>query len=124
VDLRNRGKTVIMSTHRMNEIEEMCDRILMIDHGRTVLYGGLKEIKSRFRSNSVFVETDGKLGDVPGIAERREHRNVTELVLDATTSPQQLLERLVAAGVTVNRFEIATPSLNEIFIRVAGHEQS
>jgi ABC-2 type transport system ATP-binding protein len=124
IEMRNQGKTVIMSTHRMNEIEEMCDRILMINHGQTVLYGGIKEIKSKFRSNSVFVEVDGGLGDIPGVAGRHVHRNVTELLLDGSTSPQQLLERLVAAGITVNRFEIATPSLNEIFIKVAGHEQS
>jgi ABC-2 type transport system ATP-binding protein len=123
LELRNQGKTVIMSTHRMNEIEEMCDRILMINHGRMVLYGGIKDIKERYRGNSVFVETDGKLGNIEGVVERREHRNVTELVLDGKITPQQLLERLVAMGITVNRFEIATPSLNEIFIKVAGNER-
>jgi len=121
LELRNQGKTVIMSTHRMNEIEEMCDRILMINHGQTVLYGGIKEIKSRYRSNSVLVEADGRLGEIEGVVERRDHRNGTELVLDGKTTPQQLLERLVARGIAVNRFEIATPSLNEIFIKVAGN---
>ena len=121
LELRNQGKTVIMSTHRMNEIEEMCDRILMINHGQTVLYGGLREIKSKFRGNSVLVEADNLPGEIEGVAERRDHRNATELVLDGKTTPQQLLGWLVTRGITVNRFEIATPSLNEIFIKVAGN---
>jgi ABC-2 type transport system ATP-binding protein len=122
VELRNKGKAVVMSTHQMNQVEELCDRILMIDHGRAVLYGGLKEIKARFRSHSVMVDFEGELGEVPGITEKHHHKGSVELVLDKQTTPQQVLERLVSAGVTVNRFEIATPSLNEIFLEVAGRE--
>ena len=55
-DLRNQGKAVILSTHRMNEVEELCDRILMINNGCSVLYGNLTEIKSRYRKNSVILD--------------------------------------------------------------------
>jgi ABC-2 type transport system ATP-binding protein len=123
VDLRKQGKTIIMSTHRMNEIEELCDRILMIDNGKMVLYGGIDEIKSRFRGNSVIVQAQGQIGEVPGVIERREHRNGLELVLDGRITPQQVLASLVAGGTSIERFEIATPSLNEIFIRVAGNSR-
>ena len=121
VELRNRGKSVIMSTHRMNEIEELCDRVLMINRGQVVLYGGLAEIKSKFRNNSVIVEYDSDPGDITGVIRRNDLKHGVELVLDATTTPQQILERLVNKGVKVNRFELSTPSLNDIFIKVAGN---
>jgi ABC-2 type transport system ATP-binding protein len=119
-DLRSQGKAVILSTHQMNQIEELCDRILMVNKGRAVLYGGLAEIKSRYRNNSVLLEYEGELGDVPGITEKRSHKGYVELFLDEKTSPQQLLERLLKRGITVNRYEIATPPLNDIFIKVVG----
>ena len=120
VDLRNQGKAVILSTHRMNEVEELCDRILMIDNGRAVLYGNLTEIKSRYRSNSVLLDFEGELGEVPGVTDKRTHKGYVELVLDGKTTPQQILERLVSTGIVINRFEVATPPLNEIFLKVAG----
>jgi ABC-2 type transport system ATP-binding protein len=119
-DLKNQGKALILSTHQMNEIEELCDRILMINHGRSVLYGNLAEIKSRYRSNSVLLEFEGEMGEVPGVAEKRTHKGYVELVLDGNTTPQQVLERLVSQRVVINRFEVATPPLNEIFLRVVG----
>jgi ABC-2 type transport system ATP-binding protein len=120
LDLRNQGKAVILSTHQMNEIEELCDRILMINHGRSVLYGRLAEIKSKYRSNSVLLEFEGELGEVPGVAEKRTRKGYVELVLEGNTTSQQVLEQLVNRGIIVNRFEVATPPLNEIFLRVVG----
>ena len=66
IDLRNQGKAVILSTHQMNQVEELCDRILMVNNGRAVLYGNLTEIKSRYRSHSVILDCEGELGQVPG----------------------------------------------------------
>ena len=122
MELKNKGKTIIMSTHLMNDIEELCDRLLMINKGHTVLYGNLTEIKSNYRNNSVIVETIGDLGEIEGVTEQRRHNSETELMLDTNTTPQMLLERLVKKGVVVNHFELSTPSLTEIFIKVAGHE--
>jgi ABC-2 type transport system ATP-binding protein len=122
IDLRNQGKAVILSTHQMNQVEELCDRILMVNKGRTVLYGGLAEIKSRYRNNAVLVDLKGDPGEIPGVAEKRPGRDYIELVLDGKTTPQQILETLVSRGITVNRFEIATPPLNEIFLEVVGKE--
>ena len=120
VDLRNQGKAVVLSTHRMNEVEELCDRILMINDGRAVLYGNLTEIKSRYRNHSVILDFEGELGQISGVAEKRTHKGYVELVLDGNTTPQQVLERLVSTGIVINRFEVATPSLNEIFLKVVG----
>jgi ABC-2 type transport system ATP-binding protein len=111
-----------MSTHRMNDIEELSDRLLMINKGRTVLYGNLIDIKSKYRSNSVIVEYQGEPGVIEGVTEQRQHNRATELILDTNTTPQMLLESLVKKGIIINRFELSTPSLNEIFIKVAGDE--
>ena len=120
IDLRSKGKAVILSTHQMNEVEELCDRILMINNGRSVLYGKLAEIKSKYRSNSVLLECEEKLGEVPGVTEKHTHKGYIELVLGENATPQQVLERLVSTGITINRFEVATPPLNEIFLKVVG----
>jgi ABC-2 type transport system ATP-binding protein len=120
VSLRNQGKAVILSTHQMNQVEELCDRILMIDDGRAVLYGNLTEIKSKYRSNSVIIDSEVDLGQIPGVTEKHAHKGYIELTLDGNTTPSQVLERLVSTGIVINRFEVATPSLNEIFLKVAG----
>ena len=121
-DLKNKGKTIIMSTHLMNDIEELCDRLLMINKGREVLYGSLSEIKSKYRNNSVIVESIGEPGTIEGVIGQRPHNGAIELLLDNKTTPQMILERLVKKGVVVNRFELSTPSLTEIFIKVVGDE--
>jgi ABC-2 type transport system ATP-binding protein len=119
-ELRNQGKAVILSTHQMNQVEELCDRILMINNGRSVLYGNLIEIKASYRSHSVILDFEGELGQVSGVTEKRTHKGYVELVLDGKTTPKQVLDRLVSTGIVINRFEVATPSLNEIFLEVAG----
>jgi len=121
-DLRNQGKAVILSTHQMNQVEELCDRILMINNGHAILYGDLSEIKSRYRGNSVLLDFKGELGEVPGVTAKRAHKGYTELVLDGKTTPQQVLAHLVSRGMVINRFEAATPSLNEIFLKEVGKE--
>jgi ABC-2 type transport system ATP-binding protein len=119
-DLRNQGKAVILSTHQMNQVEELCDRILMINNGQAVLYGNLSEIKSRYRSDSLLLDFEGELGEVPGVTGTRIHKSYTELILDGKTTPQQILAHLVSRGMVISRFEVATPSLNEIFLKEVG----
>jgi len=120
IGLRDQGKAVILSTHQMNHVEAVCDRILMVNEGRAVLYGRLDEVRSEHRGHAVWVEADGDVPDVPGVIERREHGDDTELILDAAVTPQQILERLVETNLPLRRFEVATPSLHEIFLKVAG----
>jgi len=122
IELRNRGTAIILSTHRMNEVEELCDRVLMIDDGRCVLYGELAEIKSRYRNNSIFLESKGDVGEIEGVIGRRENKGYVELFLDGETAPEKVLQQLVTRGVTIHRFEVSTPSLNEIFLQIVGKE--
>ncbi len=119
-ELRNQGKAIILSTHQMNQVEEQCDRILMINHGRSVLYGDLSEIKARYRGNSVILDFEGELGEVPGVTSKVSRKGSVELILDGKTTPQQVLNFLVSHGTIINRMEVATPSLNQIFLKEAG----
>ncbi len=123
LELRSQGRAIILSTHRMNEVEELCDRILMIDKGRTVLYGELAEIKTKYANNSVFVEFEGKMGKLDGVVGKKDYGQYVELFLDGKTPPQKILQQLMSRGVSINRFEVSTPSLNKIFLQVAGKRQ-
>ncbi|MGB3129592.1 MAG: DUF4162 domain-containing protein, partial [Dehalococcoidia bacterium] len=118
LELKGQGKSIILSTHIMNQVEELCDRVLMINKGQAVLYGSLSEIKSRFRNNSIFLECDRIPDRLPGVVGSKNHGKYNELFLDGQTPPSKVLSALVNNGVTVDRFEMSTPSLNEIFIQV------
>jgi ABC-2 type transport system ATP-binding protein len=96
----------------------MCDRLFMINKGKRVLYGALGDIRRQYRSHAVIVETDSLLPELPGVIERKAKGRVTELTLDGQTEPQAVLERLVGAGIPIERFEVALPSLDEIFVQV------
>jgi ABC-2 type transport system ATP-binding protein len=122
-ELKGQGKSIILSTHMMNQVEELCDRVLMINRGQAVLYGSLGEIKSRFRNNSIFLECDRIPDGLPGVIGSKDHGKYMELFLDGQTPPSEVLAALVKDGSIVNRFEVSTPSLNEIFIQVVKEEQ-
>jgi len=123
LDLRSQGKAIILSTHRMNEVEELCDRVLMIDKGHSVLYGELAKIKTKYANNSVFVEFEGKMGKLDGVVSKKDYGQYTELFLDEETTPQKIMQQLVSQGIKINRFEVSTPSLNEIFLQVVAKKK-
>ncbi|MGB7001035.1 MAG: ATP-binding cassette domain-containing protein [Halobacteriota archaeon] len=116
VDQKREGKTIILSTHQMDQVERMCDRILLINQGKRVLYGSLAEIKGKYKE-SVVVEYEGKLKPVEGVKKVNDYGKYAELSLEEDTDPQEILKRLVEV-VGVRRFELKAPSLNEIFIEV------
>ncbi len=117
-DLREGGKTVLLSTHMMNQVERMCDRILLIDEGRRVLYGPLEEIKARYAEHAVLVRCPGSLDSLIGARRIEQHERDRLIVLEDNVSPQDILRQLVERKIPVERFEVATPPLEEIFIRV------
>jgi ABC-2 type transport system ATP-binding protein len=117
-ELRARGTTILMSTHQMHQVEELCDRILLIDDGRDVLYGKLTEIRRRYSGHAVLVGAAGELPALAGVIESVPHNGAVKLTLADDTAPQDVLAALVAQGVVLERFEIAVPALDEIFIRV------
>ena len=119
------GKTIVLSAHQMNLVEELCDRILLIDEGRAILYGSLKEIKRAFAPNSVRVMAGALPADLPGVVKSERQGEVSLLTLDGIGA-QELLAELVARKVEVESFERATVPLNDIFVamvkRRAGSE--
>ena len=117
-ELHQQGVTIIMCTHQMNLVEELCDRILLINKGRNVLYGELVEIQQRFTGHAVLVHARGALPGLQGVREVVPHNNAVKLVLDDLTTPQDVFKSLAASGAHVDKFEIATPSLDEVFIQV------
>jgi ABC-2 type transport system ATP-binding protein len=121
--MRDRGAAIIMSTHQMHQVEEMCERILLVNHGQQVLYGPLQDIRQQFASNAVEVDVRGELQEVPG-AERITTQNGSyRLLLQAGVAPEAVLKTLVGRpDITVERFERVEVSLDEIFVRVVGQE--
>jgi ABC-2 type transport system ATP-binding protein len=116
---RDKGVTILMSTHQMHQVEELCDRIVLIDHGRTVLYGHLGEIRRQFSGHAVIVSSPNPLPTLPGVLKIEPHNSSAyRLNLAAATSTQDVLRRLVDQGIQVDQFEIAAPTLDEIFIQV------
>jgi len=117
-ELRQQGATILMSTHQMHQVEELCDRILLIDDGKDVLYGDLDDIRRRFSGHAVLVRAAGELPTVDGVEQAAPHNDAVKLTLSQGTTPQDVLRALMAQDVILEKFEIATPTLDEIFIRV------
>jgi ABC-2 type transport system ATP-binding protein len=116
---RDEGKAIIMSTHQMNQVEELCDRILLIDHGRRVLYGTLSEIQQDFSSRDILVTPLSPMPEsIKGVLEIRKLNGRYRLVIDEHAQPNEILKNLINDGVELNEFEIAVPPLNQIFINV------
>ena len=116
LELSAKGTTVIMSTHQMDEVERMCDRILMLNAGKVVLYGRLDEIRQQF-GLSVEVQYEGRLPHLDNILGINDSGNSAELIVAKETDTQALLKTL-AAHVSIRKFEIKQRSMNEIFLEV------
>ncbi len=116
---RDKGATILMSTHQMHQVEELCDRIVLIDNGRTLLYGNLDEIRHQFSGHAVIVRTHDKMPVLPGVDQVEQHNSSAyRLSLSPSIGTQDILRSLVERGIQLEQFEIATPTLDEIFIRV------
>jgi ABC-2 type transport system ATP-binding protein len=118
LEMRDRGATIIMSTHQMHHVEELCDRILLIDAGRDVLYGNLNDIRKQFSGHEVLVRASGEFSGISGVKQMQFQNGDTKLTLEDNTSPKAVLKTLIDQDIELEKFEIAVPSLDEIFIRV------
>jgi ABC-2 type transport system ATP-binding protein len=123
--MRDQGTTIIMSTHQMHRVEEMCERILLIDHGERVLYGALEDVRKQFATNAVEVDLKGELDEVPGVKRLSPRNGGYRMTLEEGVQPEALLQTLVnIPEVTVERFERVQTSLEDIFVQVVGREMS
>ena len=126
LDLKKAGKTILLSTHRMEHAERLCDSICLINHGRALLEGDLSQIKARFGLRNVQIKYEG---DASFLQERRlvesfnDYGNYVEARLAPGADAQELLH-LAAAGARITRFELVEPSLEEIFIDAVGQSNA
>ena len=120
---RQRGVTIVMCTHQMHQVEELCDRLVLINQGQTVLYGSLAEVRRKFSASAVMVRTENPLpADIPGVISVEHSNGSARLNLGKAGSPQEVLRYLVGQNIHLEQFEIAVPTLDEIFIQVVQGE--
>ncbi len=116
---RDKGKTILLSTHQMNQVEELCDNVMMINFGRQVLYGALETIVQRYSEPALILECSPITGDIPElervVAENRHWKIYPKSGVTTTAVLKSLLDR----GIQIERFQKATTPLEQIFIKVA-----
>lgn len=121
LELKAAGKAILFSTHRMDQVEKLCDSICLIDRGEAVLSGTMREVKSRYERNHVVIDFDGDASflENAAIAEARNYGGHAEIRLHAGANAQQLLAE-AAQKAQIYKFDWIEPSLEEIFIRTVG----
>lgn len=123
IDLIKNGKYVIMSAHQMATIEEFCKDILILNKGKTVLQGNLKEIKETYPANRVEVDVNEDITSYIKELEleiENETNNNYIIKISDEEKAHMLLNRLIAVGIRIDKFEIKKPTLNDIFIEKVG----
>jgi ABC-2 type transport system ATP-binding protein len=128
MEFKAKGGTIVMSTHQMWQVEEMCERLLMINRGEQKLYGSVDEIRRQYATHAIIVQGQGNWAALPGVVGVENTQNGHKgalLQLAADTTPDQVLAAIATSRDTsIERFELAVPSLNDIFIRVVEEARS
>jgi len=115
---RSAGATVLLSTHQMNKVEELCDRALMINHGHMVLYGPVRDFRRRYADHAVVVRGRGSLDGLPGVRSVEAFDGDRKLVLDPDATPRAVLHALIERDFEVESFSVATLPLEDVFVKV------
>jgi ABC-2 type transport system ATP-binding protein len=126
IDLRDKGATVILSTHDMAVAEQMCDFIFMIFKGKKVLDGTLESIQDEYGSDTIRIRPANglpDLDDLPGVLRVSDFGQVVELVLDGKRDPQEIVTEIMGKA-PIRSFELAKPSLHDIFVRIAAPDRT
>jgi len=121
LDLKRAGKTILFSTHVMEQAEKLCDNICMISYGKKVIDGTMSNVRAQFGKNTLQIDIEGDgafIKDLPGVTEMTEFNNYIELQLAEGAEPSEILKTVIGR-VKVNRFEVVEPSLYKIFIDMA-----
>jgi ABC-2 type transport system ATP-binding protein len=121
LERRRNGRTTILSTHHMNQVEALCDRVALINKGQLMVYGAVDEVRRRYSLPEVRVQSAAPLPSVPMAASVvRESDTVSRVTLVEGCQPSALLAALVAAGACIDRFEPTLAPMEDIFLRVVG----
>ncbi|MEK7831435.1 MAG: DUF4162 domain-containing protein, partial [Acidobacteriota bacterium] len=118
-ELKQQNRTIIFSTHLMEQAEELCDEICLINRGEKILGGPVRQIKRGFGWRYVAIDGENfeaALNSHPSVKQITQRRDHTEVILKDHDDPQSLLQHLLTSGARITRFELVAPSLNEIFI--------
>ncbi|MVO99865.1 ABC transporter ATP-binding protein [Paenibacillus lutrae] len=122
-ELRDKGKAILFSSHRMDHVEELCENICILHKSNTVLQGNLREIKQSFPKERVLLETKEPvqaLDQIPGVLSVQRHLNGYEIRISQAEAAQRIVKQ-AASATDILRFQIMEPTLNEIFIAKVGH---
>ena len=125
LELRDRGRTVVFSTHQMEVAEALCESVAIVDHGRMVLGGPLREVRRATGRRQVRIAVDGDhrlpwLASVPGTRVIQAGVDRSSVELDPGVEPDEVLAAAMAAGARIRHFELADPTLEQVFIDVVG----
>lgn len=129
LDLRRDDRTILFASHRMEQVEQLCDDICLMARGEIVLNGALQDVKRQFGDNTVVVEFDGddrfvdQLVDQQAVRVNTRSAHRAELTLIGETAPRRVLDAALAVVDDLYRFERTTPPLNEIFVEVVGEQE-
>ncbi|TVR12957.1 MAG: ATP-binding cassette domain-containing protein [Balneolaceae bacterium] len=124
IELRENGKTVLFSTHRMEQVEQMCDDICLFNNGKMVLEGNLRQVKKDFGKNTVLIEFEGDsrfLDELEDVRINNRSTNFAEIRILGDLNPQHILKKAMDYA-EVHKFQLVEPSLNEIFISTVGED--
>lgn len=118
-ELKDRGTSIILSTHQMDQVERLCDDIALINAGRVVLQGNVADVRARYRSNRIYIEYVGDqtaLASIPGATIEHATQGRAELTLSDAASARDVLT-FVHERVDILKFEVSSPTLHDIFVR-------
>jgi ABC-2 type transport system ATP-binding protein len=125
LEMHRRGKTIIFSTHQLEQAEELCQDIMIINKGQSVVQGSVREIKQKSGRNVVRLKLENDpaalwLEQLPGVQVTRRREDYIEMQIQANLTPNAIVEAALQHGGIISRFELAEPSLTEIFIEKVG----
>ncbi len=125
LELHRRGKTIIFSTHQLEQVEELCEDMVLINKGQAVVQGRVQEIKRQHGRNVAHLKLDNDpdapwLEQLPGVQVTKRRQDYLELQLQAGLNPNLIVEAALAHGGIISRFELVEPSLTDIFIELVG----